>query len=441
VKYPRLGTYGTIAENPHEPAMVERLARFDFVSMDKPPVTIQQIHDHNPECIISFEWLPLMVRAKENPGFLWSLQNYITEVAYENNWILRDVNGDPVGTWGWVWLNWTRHCPKDSEGLTAAEWIARRALPAFAQEGFQGWEPWGRGSRHYNAITFEVFPERLWEHWIGQAISMLNDGRQTPLDEVNNEFERTTRNFLSEVRSQFPSIPLIFGGDAFCPSPELADGLKQEDAFWRNDWDWEDEFHGQETMQRGYELAHNRCLSHSRYTLIEHRWHPPEEDPESEAQRVRFLLGTACILDGFYMRNIVDLSGTGDTDTRGAPQHLHPKWYPEYDIYLGRFGAPYQRQDALYVRAFYNSATAWQRDPWSWTGLVRVNPSDSWSHGVPPQDAIFQVRDTDWKAEWLHIFNTAPGDLQKVMWMEKALYHVPPLKLKELVEGHPGWNT
>jgi chitodextrinase len=405
-----------------DPEVWEEVARYDLVVTTwETPEAIAAWRSQNPDIKILFRWSPQVALPNSEdetfwyPDTTWSLLRLVQFYALQNDWFLRDTDGNRIQAWGQWMLNWTRYCPKGtygtSRGLTYAEWLARVAIPQIVLNS-PDWEPWGWGSTAYDGIHFEVLVDCMGSFYIaglenadpdrdglpeGVSQTCTQGGDQDSLSilfrEVNEAF---FQDFQAVVGDEIPYV-MNMNNPYMGPSwRETAWGVKverwlDENRAFQDWWDWFyglRNWNGQELWGPGYKYAedHYRPQGPDDRTgwdlsLLE-LFVRPEWSASKRERMARFGLGTALLGDGYFVY-------TEDEAT--------VLWRPEFDWDLGQplgdYAAelvlgPAMQIDTLYVRNFQE-------------GVVLVNPQDHEVGEVPAEDAViaFWQRPDDFRVQ------------------------------------------
>ncbi|NIS19137.1 MAG: hypothetical protein GWN89_04135 [Thermoplasmata archaeon] len=378
--YPRIATYA-----PHNlrwadmtEAQKAQLCRSGMIIINEPPEVIAEIRERNPEALIAHSFMPQWSALTSTGDTDWKPSELIAHEAARNGWFLYTVDQNPIATWPprWHILNWTRHCPRSSDGLTAQDFVGRHLIPRLR-------------AFDYDVIILEVVAETIWRGWLRghqHEIDLDRDGRADPIEEVNAEFAEATRRFLVDFRQTVgPDVQIIVGGDSFAPASPLVDGILIEDALHRNvpRWTWPHEFYQTPPGRRGLIWARTFYGTES-HTIFEVLTNETDGPAEPMNRRIRLAMGTALLTDAWFCVRLPRW------DLPPGQPPIDP-WYEEFDLKLGRYGAPIEKiiieADTLYRRRFFSSEAHYQVRPTDWTGQVRVNPSGHELAGVPPYDA------------------------------------------------------
>ena len=413
--YPRLGSYLTgIPGGFGGMTSSEKywlMQHYNFFAVKESPEVVAEMRSINEDATICWQQMANFIRdvLDENdqwtgeylPSSDWHFTNYVTNVANENDWILRRDDGRAVRTWGWVWMdlvpNGRLGTVGDATGLTAAEWLANVAFPNWIEE-----HGWGPDSASYNCWIMEVIADHAWAGWLGSQcqpeechIDMDRDGEAETFEEFNAALEETITQFMNDLRANIGwDFPLIAGGDSFTPDLENFQGIKMEDFLWRfrdpdGEINWDEEFHGVVSRQRGYEVAKNQCIEEERLTILEMEMHPENnehEDEEVRSKRMRFGFGTSLLLDGWFMYNTLHWAHP-ELDLPKMPYTI-----PEYFIQYGNYASPYTithfPAGDVYSREFFKTEEDRDSGKINWT--VKVNPNLWTVDGIPAKDASFE---------------------------------------------------
>jgi hypothetical protein len=404
--YPKVLAY-TSAINLLPPAVQDTLSWFDLlVCMDRPE-TIASLRQRNPHQRYLWEIQPQYTEpyTEENPWWLpdttWSAKRLVMYYVKQNNWTMRDVNGQVISDGILDLINWTRYCPVGTygtaKGLRASQWMASVALPTIALSG-RGLPPWSWDSTDsYNGYMFEILADCLgsygWENYqyadpnqdgIAEGVthSCSMGGTDEPLSILMRE---ENEEFYSRLSAAFPADFVFTINENTDPVGPWwrtrLSGMKLENWMrgccppWSDWWDW---FYGKTppylpgtNWGAGYFWAEqafdkpveDRLKGWDLSFIV--TWKESGQSEEENLQRMRFGLGTSMLGDGYFEYSLDD---------------RHPQWQPEFDWDFGAPTGPFTREtrflDTLYVRTFSK-------------GMVEVNPGSRVLGSVPARDTRF----------------------------------------------------
>ena len=393
-------------------AELDSLSWYDVVMMQERPSVLQQVRDRNPDIEIFYHWLPQnFVSWSEDETFwhadtTWSVVRLCQFYAQQNDWYLRDTNGDRIEEWSGYAANWTRYCKKGvygtSVGMTYPEWLVEVAIPQICLGGAD-WEPWGWDSDAYQGMMFEIFVDCVGSFGYDRYLladpdqdgipenvtaGCASGGDQDSLSILFTEInEWWGPRFYEIMGSDFPVIGQ--GANKYIqPSwNDRAVGHKLESWLsspphptWQDWWDFFYELKdwgGVEPWEAGYVWAEQNLYctgideidgwDHSFIQVtIRGNWSEAETE-----RRKRFGMGTSMLGDGFF------------SITR---YQTKPWWQPEFDWDFGEARGDFfietevdpERSvtDSLYVRLFDK-------------GFVEVNPNLRELIEIPAQDTRF----------------------------------------------------
>ncbi len=406
--YPKLLTYSS-AMNDLPPAVRDTLSRYDvLVCMDRPE-TIAGLRARNPDQRYLWEIQPQYVEGytEADPWWLpdttWSAKRLVMFYAKQNDWYMRDVNGEVITDGRLILINWTRYCPVGtfgtSKGLRASQWMASVALPTIALSG-RGLPVWSWDSEDsYNGYMFEILVDCLgsygWQTYQyadpnqdgvadGVTHTCTMGGADDPLSVL---FREENEDFYQRLTAAFPYDFVFTINENTSPVGPWwrtrLSGMKLEN--WMRGWgptwvDWWDWFYGKTPPSypeinwgAGYYWAEqtfdkpavDRLKGWDLSFIV--TWKEQNKSEAENLRQMRFGLGTSMLGDGYF-----DYS----YDAR------HPQWQPEFDwdfgVPVGEFDREVYGQDTVYVRVFTK-------------GMVEVNPAANVVHEVPAQDTRFTL--------------------------------------------------
>jgi len=403
--YPKIALYtdrvGTMSE-----AQFDTLSWYDLVCFNEGPNNVGRVRSRNADIELFWIWMPQnIVSWSENSTFWhadtsWSLYRLSQFYAQQNDWYLRDVNGQRIVEWDGHAANWTKYCPKGvygtSRGLTYVEWLVQVAIPKITKNNPR-WADWGRGSSSYTGLMLEIIADCVgsygWQRYQfadpdrdGQAEGVFATCSQGGADDSLSVLYREQNEiFHAGLYSALPpNTPVLMnGGNKYVNPAWWTDTAGMKIETWMSfpnpssiSW-WEylygaRNWNDTEVWGPGYEWAEWYCGHDGLedegwdHTLLQVS--PPLDWIASRTQRLkRFGFGTTLLGDGFYMYT---------KDQHGL------FWQPEYEWDLGEPLGHFTREtyggqtptDTLYVRLFDE-------------GVVEVNPNKVTLQGVPAEDS------------------------------------------------------
>lgn len=405
--YPKVLTYSSgINELPA--ATQDSLSWYDvLVCMDRPE-TIASLRARNPDQRYLWQIQPQYVEGytEQNPWWmpdtLWSPKRLFMVYAKQNDWYLRDINGNIVTDGIHYLINWTADCPVgtfgSSKGLRASQWIASVALPAITLSGRGPLPRWSWDSYDsYNGIMFEILADCLgsygWQNYQyadpdrdgvaeGVTHTCSMGGANDPLSVL---FRAENEEFYARLAAAFPQDFVFTINENTSPIGPWwrtrLSGMKFENWMrgccpnWGDWWDW---FYGitppgqfDTNWGAGYYWAEtsfdkpvdDRLKGWDLSYIV--TWKEKNKAPAENLRQMRFGLGTTMLGDGYFDYSYDD---------------RRPQWQPEFDwdfgLPLAEFSKELYGADTLYVRAFSK-------------GMVEVNPYGHKVNGVSVHDTRF----------------------------------------------------
>ncbi|MCC7141266.1 MAG: hypothetical protein IT349_04120 [Candidatus Eisenbacteria bacterium] len=405
--YPKVALY-TLQVGDMTLAQRDTVSWYDAVFFMEGPGNVSQIRLRNPDIELFFQWMPQnIVKWGETasywyPDTTWSLIRLSEFYAIQNDWYLRDTNGNRIPEWDGYAANWTRYCKKGvygtSRGLTYVEWLTQVAIPQITKNG-SAWEPWGRGSSSYDGLMLEILADCVgsfgWQAYQnadpdldGVAEGVYHTCTQGgDLDSLSILYREQNELFHQRLYQALPPdcMVLMNGANKHVNPSWWTDtaGMKLEswmgspNPVWQDWWDWFyglRDYNGQELWGPGYQWCET-FVEHDGsedegwdHTLIQ-VYQRSSWGPDETQRRKRLGLGTTLLGEGYFMFT--------------KDQHAI-LWQPEYEWDFGAAVGPFFREtysrlggvDSLYVRTFAD-------------GFVEVNPNPRVVNGVAAQDARF----------------------------------------------------
>lgn len=405
--YPKVALY-TLQVGDMTLAQRDTISWYDAVFFMEGPGNVSQIRLRNPDIELFFQWMPQnIVKWGETqsywyPDTTWSLIRLSEFYAIQNDWYLRDTNGNRIPEWDGYAANWTRYCKKGvygtSRGLTYVEWLTQVAIPQITKNG-PAWTPWGRGSSSYDGLMLEILADCVgsfgWQAYQkadpdldGIAEGVYHTCTQGgDLDSLSILYREQNELFHQGLYQALPPdcMVLMNGANKHVNPSWWTDtaGMKLEswmgspNPAWQDWWDWFyglRDYNGQELWGPGYQWCET-FVEHDGsedegwdHTLIQ-VYQRSSWGPDETQRRKRLGLGTTLLGEGYFMFT--------------KDQHAI-LWQPEYEWDFGSPVGPFFREtysrlggvDSLYVRTFTD-------------GFVEVNPNPRVVNGVAAQDARF----------------------------------------------------
>lgn len=404
--YPKVLAYSS-AINMLPGAVQDTLSWFDLLVCMERPETITSLRTRNPDQRYLWEIQPQYTEpyTEENPWWLpdttWSAKRLVMYYVKQNNWYMRDVNGQIISDGILDLINWTRYCPVGtygtSKGLRASQWLASVALPTIALSG-RGLPTWSWDSTDsYNGYMFEILADCLgsygWENYqyadpnqdgIAEGVTHTCSmgGADEPLSILMRE---ENEEFYQRLSEAFPADFVFTINENTDPVGPWwrtrLSGMKLEN--WMRGccppWgDWLDWFYGKTppylpgtNWGAGYFWAEqafdkpveDRLRGWDLSFIV--TWKESGKSEAENLRQMRFGLGTSMLGDGYFEYTFDD---------------RHPQWQPEFDWDFGDPTGPFSREvyflDTLYVRIFGK-------------GMVEVNPAGRVIGNVPARDTRF----------------------------------------------------
>ncbi len=403
---PKVLTYSSaMSELP--PAVRDTLSWYDvIVCMDR-PTTLQGLRQRNPNQRYLWQVQPQYSEpyAEQLPWWLpdttWSAKRLFMLYVKQNNWYLRDINGQIITDGVHQFVNWTRYCPVgtygSAKGLRASQWMASVGLPAITLSG-RGMPPWSWDSYDsYNGLMFEILADCLGSYgWgalqyadpnqdgIAEGVTHTCTGGGTN-DPLSVLYREENEEFYQRLSAVFPDDFVFTINENTSPVGPWwrtrLSGMKLEN--WMRglgaDWlDWWDYFYGitppdypDQNWGSGYYWAEqmydkpveDRLKGWDLSFIV--TWNEQNKSGVENLRKMRLGLGTAMLGDGYFDYSLDD---------------RHPQWQPEFDWDFGNPMGNFTRElygaDTLYVRTFTK-------------GMVSVNPNATSVDGVTAGDSRF----------------------------------------------------
>jgi len=408
LSYPRVATYTSFVGT-MTPAELDTLAWHDVAFLRDGQTIINKIRQRNPDIRLFYDWMPQNIPNWNDgatwwyPDTTWCLSRRAQFYAQQNDWYLRDVNGNRIPeAAGWA-ANWTRYCPRGtygtSRGLTYVEWLVQVVMPQLITSG-EVWERWHAGSSSYDGLNLEILVDCVGS-WGGQNYAQADPdrdgqpegcdtdcelgGHQDSLSILYREMNEVFHEEILRIEEAGCLVILNAGTKRMGPSwRQDVSGVKIErwlSYHWPSFYSWWEAFYGllsfmeTEILGPGYKWAEDLCGTQGADSL--EGWDcsilqviPNASWAPEKVQRLkRWGLGTCLLGDGYFNFTYED---------------HQIRWLPEFDW---DFGAPlgdFTKEvtvnegypDTMYVRLFSH-------------GFTEVNPQERPLNGVPAQDARF----------------------------------------------------
>jgi hypothetical protein len=296
------------------PEELERLSRYDVIVLasrnyHQAPDALAELRDLAPDAII-LPQMPLSYHTDhENPPFVAEIR----DALYENNWWLRDpdgeicrIPGDGIGL-----INMTTNCPLNSEGQRFCDWIPGHIAGTFSPGGV--WDG--------------VFLDCTWDRisWVvtlsGVQVDSDLDGEADDLETLNGVWREGTAIAMAELRDLLGEDYLMVSNGANSLWDDLNGTTLEEFPEAHGGW------YQYVTDEIGGYIVSDTSYRPPRCNIVQTNWTAPvgEGGPQWSGYFVkRFLFTLASTLvfgDGYYCisNEVFDRLW----------------WFPYYDLDLG----------------------------------------------------------------------------------------------------------